>query len=235
MSSHDIVGKRIEQFVEFQQYINGEPLFVLSSASEAIERGVKVSREESARILQTGEVFQISSTSSPILEKGRIIGVVTVVEDVTERKKTEIELRRSEIRLRSVVENASDAIITVNPSGKIETFNPAAERIFGYSRVEVFDCSASILMPEPYATGLDDFVKKVLTNTSDKPYSQTTELLAKRKDGETFPVELSISEVRFGSQRMLLSIIRDVSERKKFEQELIDAQETGRNGFQSKK
>jgi PAS domain S-box-containing protein len=234
LSSNDIVGKRIEQFVEFQQYINGEQLFVLSAALEAIERGVKVSREESARILQTGEVFQISSTSSPILEKGRIIGVVTVVEDVTERKKTEIELRRSEIRLRSVVENASDAIITVNPFGKIETFNPAAERIFGYSRVEVFDCSASILMPEPYASGLDDFVKKVLTNTSDKPYSQTTELLAKRKDGETFPVELSISEVRFGSQRMLLSIIRDVSERKKFEQELIDARERAEQGSRAK-
>ena len=159
---------------------------------------------------------------------------MTVVEDVTERKNTEIELRRSEIRLRSVVENASDAIITVNRLGKIETFNPAAETIFGFSRGEVFDNSASILMSEPFASGFDEFVKKVMANTSDKPYSQTTELLAKRKNGETFPVELSISEVRFGDQRMLLGIIRDVSERKRFEQELMDAK-NGRNRAQGQK
>ena len=90
------------------------------------------------KVFSTGEFFQVLSKSAPIVEYGNITGAVTVIEDVTERKKTEMELRRSEIRLRSVVQNALDAIITVDVQGRIETFNPSAETIFGFSRDEVF-------------------------------------------------------------------------------------------------
>ena len=77
--------------------------------------------------------------------------------------------------------------------------------------------SARILMPESYALGFDEFVKKALLHDDRKPFSQKTEIIARRKDGSTFPVELSISEIRLGAEKMLLGIIRDISERKQFE------------------
>lgn len=229
-----ILGKKLDAFVQIQHDQDGSSVIEQDTALAAMEKGIKVSEEANLKILSTGENFLVFLTSAPIVEHGAITGAVTVIEDVTERKKTEMELRRSEIRLRSVVHNALDAIITVDVQGRIETFNPSAESIFGFSRDEVFGQNARILMPEPHASGFDDFVTKVLINEAPKPFSQKTEITARRKDGSTFPVELSISEIRLGQKKMLLGIIRDISERKRFEQELIGARERAEQASKAK-
>lgn len=233
-STSAMLGKMIDSFVEFQLGKNGETAVSPDPALKAMESGHKFSGESNMKIHKTGSLLQVSFTSVPIIEYGSVTGAVTVVEDVTERKQIEIELRRSEIRLRSVVNNALDAIISVDALGRIETFNPAAEAIFGFSMDEIIGQNANVLMPEPFASGFDYFVKKVLGRDSDKLFSRKQEIIAKRKDGTTFPVELSISEIRLGTQKMLLSIIHDISERKRFEQELIDARERAEKASRAK-
>ena len=230
----DLIGKKLDNFAQFERDKDGATVIVPDTAFEAMAKGIKVSEESNMKILKTGTVFQVLLTSAPIIEYGQVTGAVTVVEDVTERKKTEMELRRSEIRLRSVVQNALDAIITVDVDGRIETFNPSAENIFGFSADEVFGQNAKILMPEPYASRFDEFVRNALFGEAAKPFSQKTEILARRKDGAIFPVELSISEIRLGTKKMLLSILHDISERKRFEKELISARERAEKASKAK-
>jgi PAS domain S-box-containing protein len=229
-----MLGQKLDTFVQIQHDQDGSLVIEQDTALEAMEKGIKVSEEANMKIRGAGQAFQVFLTSAPIVEHGAITGAVTVIEDVTERKKTEMELRRSEIRLRSVVHNALDAIITVDAQGRIETFNPSAESVFGFSQDEVFGQNARILMPEPYASGFDEFVTKALLHDAPKPFSQKTEIIARHKDGSTFPVELSISEIRLGATKMLLGIIRDISERKRFEMELISARERAEQASKAK-
>ena len=233
-SARELLGQRADLFFQFESNVNSEAVVVPDPSLRAIETVSKVSEESNLRILATDTVVQVSLSSAPIVESGTVTGAVTVVEDVTEKKKTEIELKRSEIRLRSVVDNALDGIITVDMSGNVETFNPAAEAMFGFSNKELVGKSASALMPEPYASGFDSFVKKALRQSFERPFSQKTEVIAQRNDSSTFPVELSISEIRMGAQRMLLGIVRDISDRKQFEQELIDARERAEQASRAK-
>ncbi|MGO8879254.1 MAG: response regulator [Desulfomonilaceae bacterium] len=229
-----MLGQKLDTFVQIQHDQDGSLVIEQDTALEAMEKGIKVSEEANMKILGASQAFQVFLTSAPIVEHGAITGAVTVIEDVTERKKTEMELRRSEIRLRSVVHNALDAIITVDAQGRIETFNPSAESVFGFSRDEVFGQNARILMPEPYASSFEEFVTKALLLDAPKPFSQKTEIIARHKDGSTFPVELSISEIRLGATKMLLGIIRDISERKRFERELISARERAEQASKAK-
>ncbi|MFH0957724.1 MAG: PAS domain S-box protein, partial [Pseudomonadota bacterium] len=230
----ELLGQPANLFFRFESSLNSEGGVFPDPALKAIESGAKVSDESNLRILATDTVVQVSFSAAPIMESGTVTGAVTVVEDITDKKKIEIELKRSEIRLRSVVDNALDGIITVDMSGKIETFNPAAEFMFGFSHDELVGKSAGALMPEPYASGFDSFVKKALLQRFERPFSQKTEVIGKKKDSSTFPVELSISEIRLGTQRMLLGIVRDISDRKKFEQELIDARERAEQASRAK-
>lgn len=230
----EILGRKLDTFVQYRQDKDGLLLSVQDTALKAIESATKVSEEANLKVFSTGQNYQVFLTSAPILEHGNITGAVTVIEDVTDRKKTEMELRRSEIRLRSLVDHALDAIITVDVKGRIETFNPSAENIFGFSRDEVFGQNARILMSESYASGFAEFVSKALINDGPKLFSQKTEIIARRKDGSTFPVELSISEIRLGSKKTLLGIIRDISERKWFEKELINARERAEQASKTK-
>ncbi len=229
-----MLGQKLDIFVQIQHDQDGSLVIDQDTALEAMEKGIKVSEEANMKILGASQAFQVFLTSAPIVEHGAITGAVTVIEDVTERKKTEMELRRSEIRLRSVVHNALDAIITVDAQGRIDTFNPSAESVFGFSRDEVFGQNARILMPEPYASSFEEFVTKALLLDAPKPFSQKTEIIARHKDGSTFPVDLSISEIRLGATKMLLGIIRDISERKRFERELISARERAEQASKAK-
>ncbi|MGC8658589.1 MAG: response regulator, partial [Desulfomonilaceae bacterium] len=233
-NEQELLGNRLEDFAQFESNNDEGTVTVVNTAFEAMTKGTKISEEANMKILKANRIFQVLLTSAPIVEHGQATGAVTVIEDVTERKKTEMELRRSEIRLRSVVQNALDAIITVDFEGLIETFNPSAENIFGFSAEEVFGKNAKILMPEPYASRFNEFVKSALARADSKPFSQKTEVLARRKDGATFPVELSISEIRLGTKRMLLSILHDISERKRFEKELISARERAEQASKAK-
>ncbi|MBI4384497.1 MAG: PAS domain S-box protein [Nitrospinae bacterium] len=137
-----------------------------------------------------------------------------------ERLYAEEALRRNEERIRSVIYNAMDGIVTIYDDGTIESFNTAAERLFGYSEDEAVGKNVNMLMPEPHKSQHDGYLKKYLRTGQPKVLGMTREVPAARKNGETFLMEVSISEMFLGERRMFIGIVRDISERKRSEEVL---------------
>ncbi|OAD22909.1 Sensor protein [Candidatus Thiomargarita nelsonii] len=96
---------------------------------------------------------------------------------------------------------ALDAIITITKEGVIESINPACEKIFGYSKEELIGHKVNMLMPEPYCTEHDQYIQNYLTTGIPKVIGSIREVMAKRKDGTEFPIELAMGEVIFGDSR----------------------------------
>jgi two-component system sensor kinase FixL len=136
------------------------------------------------------------------------------------RYAAEQSLRNSEERMRAVVSNAQDAIITIDPSGAIETFNPAAERMFGYAAREAVGINISRLMPEPYASEHDEHIRRYMTTRRPTVLGVVRELLGLRKDGTVFPLELAASEMRLGDRLRFLGVVRDITQNKKAQEAL---------------
>ncbi len=121
-------------------------------------------------------------------------------------------------RLSAVIDNVVDGIITISERGTIESFNPAARRIFGYSDAEVIDQNVKILMPEPYHSEHDGYLEHHITTGEKKVIGIGREVTGRRKDGSTFPMELAVSEVMIDDVRHFVGITRDITERKRIEQ-----------------
>ncbi|MFQ5443419.1 MAG: PAS domain S-box protein, partial [Nitrospinales bacterium] len=128
--------------------------------------------------------------------------------------------RESDVRVRSVVATAIDGIITIDVNGVVESFNPAAERLFQYSAEEVIGENVSMLMPEPYQSQHDNYLEKYLRTGVAAVIGVEREVLGRRKDGTTFPMELSVSEMNLEERRLFVGIARDITERKQSEKEL---------------
>lgn len=131
----------------------------------------------------------------------------------------------TERQLHAILDTAVEGIIVIDDRGIIETFNRAAQRMFGYKSGEVIGCNISILMPEPYRGEHDGYLADYMRTGQAKIIGIGREALGKRKNGETFPIELAVSEVRVGKRRTFAGIVRDISERKQMEREILEASE----------
>ena len=127
-------------------------------------------------------------------------------------------------RLRAVVETAVDGIITIDECGLIETVNPAAARIFGYEARSLIGRNLRVLMPEPYHSEHDAYIKNYLTTGERKIIGIGREVRGRRQDGTEFPMELAVSETRLGDKLIFTGIVRDVSERCRAEQAMGESE-----------
>ena len=139
------------------------------------------------------------------------------------------DLAQAEERMRSVVNHVVDGIISIDDHGIVTTFNPAAERIFGYPAAEVVGRNVNMLMPEPYHTEHDGYVANYLDTGQAKIIGIGREVVGQRKDGSIFPMELAISVFRAGERRHFTGIVRDITERKRAEEGLRQAEERMRS------
>jgi PAS domain S-box-containing protein len=133
-------------------------------------------------------------------------------------------LRESMARLTAVVETAVDGFILIDSRGRILLFNPACERLFGYRADEVFHENVKILMPQTYSLHHDDYVKNFLQTGERKIIGIGREVTGLRKDGSTFPMDLSVGEAKQDGESIFVGIIHDLTERKLTEQQLRQAQ-----------
>ncbi len=127
-------------------------------------------------------------------------------------------IEKSEARLKAVVETAVDGIITINDQGTIESFNSAAEHIFGYSLKEVIGQNVKMLMPKPFHGEHDTYLQNYLRTGKKKVIGIGREVFGRHKDGTKFPLELAVSEVRLTDQKVFSGIVRDLTKRKQAEE-----------------
>jgi PAS domain S-box-containing protein len=142
--------------------------------------------------------------------------------DMTERDQAEFALHRSEDYLRSIVNTAADAIITIDDAGAIGTFNPAAERMFGYAAAEVVGRNIRTLMPPPYRDEHGDHLARYRTTGEAHIIGVGREVIGLRKDGSTMPLDLTVSQI--DHPRRFTLILRDLTERRQLEWRLAESQ-----------
>jgi diguanylate cyclase (GGDEF)-like protein/PAS domain S-box-containing protein len=147
---------------------------------------------------------------------------------VIQNMETELALRDSETRFRSVAESATDAIIAADQSGAMVSWNRGAERIFGYTEPEVLGKPLSMLMPERFREMHDAGIKRVVDGgvAASRLIGNTVEVVGLRKGGREFPLELSLATWDTPNGRFFSGIIRDISERKKAEDKIKALLET---------
>jgi PAS domain S-box-containing protein len=138
----------------------------------------------------------------------------------TQRRRAASTLRDSAERLRAILETAVEGIITIDECGIIESFNLAAEQIFGYRAKEVIGKNVNVLMPSPHHEQHDSYLGNYLRTGHAKIIGIGREIVARRKNGTVFPMELSVSEVRLADRRLFTGFIRDITERKEAEKAL---------------
>jgi PAS domain S-box-containing protein len=129
------------------------------------------------------------------------------------------DVHERETRLRTVLDTVVDAIIVIDQRGTIESFNRAAERIFGYDAAEVIGKNVSMLMPSPDRERHDGYLSRYLTEGKPRIIGSGREVVGMRKDGTQFPMDLAVNEMDVGGRRMFTGIVRDITERKRVEEQ----------------
>jgi PAS domain S-box-containing protein len=196
---------------------------------QAIRRAMPVENFETQRVRKDGTRIEVSLTISPIRDSsGRVVGASRISRDITQRKQIERALQESQAKALAILDTAVDAIITIDARGVIESFNKSAQRIFGYEPNEVIGHNVSKLMPDPYRSAHDGYLQNYLHSGQAKIIGIGREVTAQRKDGSQFPADLAVSEVRLGERRLFTGIVRDISERKRLEREILDISERER-------
>jgi len=142
-----------------------------------------------------------------------------------EKKKAEASLHERESRISAIVTRAADGILTLNDSGTLLSFNPAAEKLFGCTASEVLGQNIDILMPGPFGDRASGSLMEWLHQGIHGQGSGTLETMARQKDGSLTPVELSISEWSLNGPNLYAAILRDIRERKLAEAKVLEAAE----------
>ncbi|HET9962678.1 MAG TPA: PAS domain S-box protein [Nitrospiraceae bacterium] len=207
----------------------GEPLAALLHPDDVgfcqdvvqaiLERGVPLTCSMQISIKQGGYVMG-EFVGAPQVQQGRVVGVLGILRDVTERRRIEDALRDSEERLRSIVQSTKDAIVLVNALMKVAFWNKGAEATFGYSAEEMIGQPVTNIIPERYHDVLEWNVQRARLVERLIMTSSTLELVGRRKDGGEFPLELSLSAWKGKADLFFTVIIRDITERRLAEEEL---------------
>ncbi|MCK9394701.1 MAG: PAS domain S-box protein [Methylobacter sp.] len=193
--------------------------------------------------LQQGAEFNIEfrcvwpgGTIRWLLERGDVVrdkdgaplNMLGVVQDITDRKLVELKSLEQQAKLvifKHIIENVADGVITIDSVGAIRSFNPAAERLFGYSAAEVINSNVKLLMPEPYRSEHDQYLARHMAGQPAGIIGKQVELPGQHKDGTVFLMGLTITAMEIDNAKNFVGILRDISERKQYERDIISARD----------
>ena len=199
---------------------------------EDIERGIPENslrlaatqgrfESEGWRVRKNGSRFWANVIITGIQDKEKkLVGFAKVTRDFTERKKAEEALRQSEEQLRALFEFSPDAIVASDREGRITQANAQVEKLFGYTRAELLGQSIDILVPERFRRMHPAHRHDYSQRPRVRQMGAGLELCAKRRDGSEFPVDIMLGPVETGEGQIVLSVIRDLSEKKEAEEAL---------------
>ena len=130
--------------------------------------------------------------------------------------------RRTETWLRTFINTTRDAVVTIDRQERIVLFNPSAERIFGYTHAEVLGQKVHLLMPEPYASEHTHYIERYEQTGQRHAIGRIRTVAARRKNGEIFPIELSVTEIDLGEEIRYGAFIRDISDKLRLQEQLLE-------------
>ena len=184
-----------------------------------IQQGERIEHIKTTRLKKGSIPLHVSVSISPVIDaQGNIIGASKIVRDISRREETNRALEKSAQLVQSIVETVVDGIITIDSRGTVQSFNSAAERLFGYGAAEVIGSNVKMLMPEPYAAEHDGYLAHYQHTREPRIIGIGREVVGRRKDGDTFPMDLAVSEMRQPGQSLFVGIVRDITERKRMDQ-----------------
>lgn len=221
-----------EQEATYENFLNAvhpdDRQKVLIAVNGCVQRGLEYNIEHRC-VWPDGSVHWLLERGDVVrAEDGAPLNMLGVVQDITKRKLAEFKSLEQQARLvifKHIIENVADGVITIDASGNILSFNPAAEKLFGYSAAEVINGNLNVLMPEPYSSEHDQYLARYMAGQQADIIGKQLELTGKRKDGMVFPLELSITVMEIDNKKHFVGILRDISERKQYEREIIAAKD----------
>lgn len=221
----EVIGKHCSVFYTPEDVAASEPQMHLDRASAAGRDLI-----EGWRVHKDGSRFWAEVLTVALRDpNGTLRGFAKVVRNATERKAAQSALEQAardhEAQIRAILDTAVDAIITIDERGRIESFNRAAQKMFGYRPDEVIGRNVNMLMPDPYRSEHDLYLSNYLRTGRRRIIGIGREVVAIKKDGTTFPMDLAVSEVKLGTRRTFTGIIRDITDRKQLEREILEISE----------
>jgi len=207
-AAEEVIGKPITLLYPMDRH--DEESDILSR----LRHGERVDHYETVRRRKDGSLVEISLTVSPLKNaEGRIIGASKIARDITERKRTE-QLRQ---RLAAIVESSDDAIVSKDLDGIIATWNPGAERLFGYTAEEVIGKPITLLIPMDRHDEESDIISRIRRGERIDHY----ETVRRHKDGSLVDVSLTISPVKNAEGKIVgaSKIARDITERRRAQEQ----------------
>ncbi len=184
---------------------------------EAMQQTGRFGPYEKEYIRKSGERYPVLLNGMKLnSEDGRAL-IWVFIQDITERKTAEVTLRENSRHTQAILDNMIDGIATIDERGIVDSFNRAAEIIFGYSTHEIIGQKVNMLMPEPHRSRHDQYLHNYLTTGVRKIIGIGREVEGRRKNGELFPLELSVSEISRAGRPLFIGMVRDITERKRME------------------
>ena len=164
-----------------------------------------------------------------------IQAIANTLGEMIERRQSEETLSRSDSWLRSLIATTQDAVVSIDQRGCVVLFNPAAERIFGYRAEEIAGKKVNQLMAEPYASEHDSYIARYERTGEARAIGQIRTVIAKRKNGDQFPIELSVTEIDVDQDVHYAAFIRDISEKSGLHARLVESERLAAIGMTAAK
>ena len=208
-SKAEVIGQNVKMLMPapYQAEHDG---YLTNYLTTGIKKIIGIGREVVGR-RKDGSTFPMHLAVSE-LKLGDRTMFTGIARDITNLRTAMSRLEESEGRTRAILDAAVDAILTIDERGTVESMNPSAERLFGYSRDEVMGHNVKMLMPSPYQGEHDGYLTNYLTTGKRKIIGIGREVVGRRKDGSTFPMHLAVSELKLGDRRVFTGIARDISD-----------------------
>jgi len=216
----DVIGLDVSIFYPSDAIATGKP-------ADDLARAARDGRFETEdwRVRKDGSEFLAEVSITALRNSdGSLRGFAKVVSDITGRRASEEALRSQESHLRSILSTVPDAMVVIDDQGLILSFSAAAEQLFGYSEAELLGANVNRLMPSPDRERHDNYIRRYLETGEKRIIGIGRVVFAQRKDGSTFPMELSIGEATGEAHPLFTGFIRDLTERQKTEERLESLQ-----------
>jgi PAS domain S-box-containing protein len=199
-------------------------LELLEAASLSLDRSSELALASEEGFLQRSLVVSVAAFSAGLIISALLMRriLATLRRGIERREASEAELRRSEARLRAILDASLDPIVTICGDGVIRSASRAFERVFGWEPGTLVGRNVSVLMPEPHRSQHDGYIARYLRSGQATVIGQLRELEAERRDGTVFPCELWVNSVGVppGDVPLFCGVLRDITERKRGESRL---------------